>query len=392
MTMERFSVQDLKALISSNESPCVTIYTATRPGGSEEDLVRWKGQLDEAEQKLTALGMSAENAAEFINRPREFLKVKEFWRNTGEGLVLFLSEGLMRLYRLPVRFPNQVSVGPRYEAKPLLPWVNNNGRFYVLALSQNQARLLEGTAHSIQRLEVPGMPANEAEARRAHDRDEPLNYHTHKGGGGRGMEAIFHGQGVGIDDRKDELLQYFQRVDRAVHEFLSNNHSPLVLATVDYLAPIYRSANKYPHLVDTHLKGSPDHLSDQELHDKVWPLVAPNFQKRTADAVAQYEQLRGTGRTTDDLARLLPAAHRGEIETLFVVQGREAWGRFDPNAGAVEQLAADKPRAEELVNLAVTDAIRLGRSIHVVEPGKAFNGVAAAGMFFVPMNKHGKGK
>jgi release factor family 7 len=388
--MERFTNDDLKALVSLRESPCVSIYTATYPGGSEADPVRWKEQLNEAEKKLTASGMSAENAEGFVNRAREYLKVKEFWRDTSSGLATFLSDGLMRLYRLPAQFPNQVTVGPRYEVKPLLPWVNGDGRFYVLALSQNQARMLDCTAHSVQRTNVPGMPANEAEARRTHDRDEPLNYHTHKAGGGQGMQAVYHGQGVGIDDRKDELLHYFQRVDRAVHEFLSNNNSPLVLASVDYLAPIYQSANKYPHLIEAHLKGNPDHLSDQELHDRVWPLVQPRYQERAATAIANYEQFRGTGRTTDDLTQLLPAIHRGEIETLFVVKGREAWGRFDPASSKVEQTPANKAGSEELVNLAVNEAIRFGRTIHLVEPGKAFEGVAMAGMYFVPMNKHGK--
>jgi hypothetical protein len=388
--MDRFINEDLKTLLAQSQGPCVSIYTPTHRGGAEADPILWREQLNEAEQRLMAHGLSPDDAAAILGKARSYLKEPPFWKMTGDGLALFVAPGLMRAYRLPFSFTNQVVVGPQFEITPLVRWLNRDGRFYILAVSQNHVRFLEGTAHTIQRLDVPGMPASEAEARRTHDRDEVLNLHSHPVGVGGAMQAIFHGQGVGIDDRKDELLHYFQQIDRSLRPILDGNRSPLVLATIDYLAAIYRSANKYQHLFDEHLKGNPDRLSDQELHDKIWPMVAPIFQEASNKAIATYQQLRGTGRTVDDLKQLLPAVHRGEIETLFVVNGRQSWGKFDAKTGAVEQTTPDKPGAENLVNLAVSDAIRLGRTVHVVEPSDPFNGLALAGMYFLPLAKHGK--
>jgi Bacterial archaeo-eukaryotic release factor family 7 len=388
--MDRFDHNDMTAILKAQHGPCVTVYTRTRHGGSKEDPARWKEQLKMAEERLIASGVPTAHAATMIDRARKHLKDDEFWKHTSEGLVLFLTNDFERLYRLPVKFENQVFVGPRYQIKPLLPWADADGRFFILALSQNHVQLFEASAHSIRRRPVPGLPANMAEARKTHDRDESLEFHTHPASIGRAFQAVFSGHGVGIDDHKDELLHYFQQIDRAIHPTLVNGKAPLVLATVDYLVSIYRKANKYAYLFEQHLKGNPDRLSEQELHDRVWPLVAPLFHMNANRAVAQYRGLDGTGRTTKDLAQLLPAVHRGEIETILAVAGREAWGQFDGVTGRVRELPATAAGAEDLANTAAVEALRHGRAVHVVEPIDIPDGAAVAGIFFVPMAKHGK--
>jgi hypothetical protein len=283
-------------------------------------------------------------------------------------------------------------VGSRFYVKPLLPWVTGDGRYHILAVSQNQVRLLEATAHDVREVAVPGVPAGLADARRVHDRDEPLNYHTHAAAVGRGMTAFYHGQGVGTDDRKDELLHYFQTVDKALMAALGADAAPLVLAAVDYLVPLYRKASKHPHIVDGHVKGSPDRLSAADLQVLSWPLVAPFFRAPIDHAVAQYQQLAGTGRTTLDLPEVLRAASHGELETLFVVDDRDVWGRFDSATGWVEEHPAPLRDSEELTNLAVTDALSRGRDVHFVEPRDVFPGVPLAGIYHLPMARHRAGR
>jgi hypothetical protein len=42
-----------------------------------------------------------------------------------------------------------VVVTDRFHIKPLLPLLSGDGRFYVLALSQSEVRLLQGTRYSV---------------------------------------------------------------------------------------------------------------------------------------------------------------------------------------------------------------------------------------------------
>jgi hypothetical protein len=390
IVMDRFNRADLKSLVESRPEPCVTIFTNCHPGGAPEDMTRLKEQLHEAERQLLAGKISSEDAVSLLAAARQDAQTPEFWKHASDGLALFIARGFRRTYRLPQQFPNRVAVGSRFLVRPLLPWINDDGRFFLLALSQNKARLFEATAHSVRAINVPDMPASLAEALRFHDRDDVLNVHTHAAPGGRGREVMYHGQGVGIDDHKDEVLTYCQRIDNALRPVLGTGQTPLVLATVEYEAAIYRKANHYPHLHDEVIKGNPDHLGDTQLRDRAWTLMAPKFRARVQQAVARYRQLAGTGRTTNRLEELLPAVQRGEIETLLVIDDRSVWGRFDPNAQRIEQTRADLPDTEDLVNVAVVYAEQHERQIHVVEPDPIFGDSAVAGIYFTPMNNHGK--
>jgi hypothetical protein len=55
-------------------------------------------------------------------------------------------------YHLLVTFVFNTEDSDRFHLKPLLPLLTGDGRFYILALSQNQVRLLQGTRYSVRGL------------------------------------------------------------------------------------------------------------------------------------------------------------------------------------------------------------------------------------------------
>src|SRR5437764_10073617 len=158
--MDRFTRADFNALLEPRDAPCVSLYRGTRRGGGEADLVRWKDALNEAEQRLTERGVRSPDARALLADARALPTNKQFWNGCSDGLAAFIAGGFMRQYRLPLAVPNRVVVGPRFHVTPLLRWVDGDGRFHVLALSQNAVRVFDGTAHSVQPVAVPNLPAN----------------------------------------------------------------------------------------------------------------------------------------------------------------------------------------------------------------------------------------
>jgi hypothetical protein len=51
-----------------------------------------------------------------------------------------------------------VVVADRFHVKPLLPLLTSDGTFHVLAISQNQLRLLEGTRHAVDEIDLENVP------------------------------------------------------------------------------------------------------------------------------------------------------------------------------------------------------------------------------------------
>lgn len=333
--MDVLTREDLRTLLVESHEPCLSLFMPTHRGGSEQDPVRWKNLLREAEERLIARGLCAPKAKEFLDPGHKLSADPSFWKNQSDGLAFFLAQEFQRLYRLPMVFENLVAVGEQFHIKPLLPLISSNGRFYVLALSQHGVRLLQGTRDRVSEVDLKGVPRSLAEALLTHEAKEPFSFHGRRAGEGAGSwSGIFHGHGVGIDDSKDELLHYFQKIDRGLHPLLREERAPLVLAAVDYLQPIYRQANTYVHLLEEGVSGNPDRLSVAELHDQAWPLVQPLFKAEQERAAAQYRRLAGTGHASGDLEAVVAAAYAGRVETLFVaLEHRSGGSSTRPRAG-----------------------------------------------------------
>jgi hypothetical protein len=386
--MDLFTRENLKLLLAERQGPCVSLFIPTHRGGKEEDPIRWKNCLTDVEKRLETRGLRAPEARELLGPARRLVDEPIFWKNQSDGLAFFLAPGFLRLWRVSIPFKPLVVVGERFQVKPLLPLLDGDGRFFVLALSQNGVRLLQGTRQDISAVDLKDTPANLVEALQNHDRDEPLMYHTCPAGGAGSWGAIYHGQGVGIDDEKDDLLRYFQQIDRGLHPVLREERAPLVVAAVDYLLPIYRQANRYPHLLSKGLEGNPDRLSDPELHDRVWPLVEPIFRQAQEKALARYQQLAGTGRTACEVADVVPAAYQGQVETLLVALNQQRWGQFDQVSGSVisvsDRPAAEptdeneQPGTEDLLNVAAIHTLLHGGTVHLLPAAEVPGGLLAA--------------
>ena len=389
--MDLFTRDDLKTVLGEHPPPCISLFMPAHRGGAEEDPIRWRKHLEEAEERLGKAGWRAAEVKELLAPGLRLLEDITFWKNQSDGLAAFLAPQFLRLFRLPMAFKDAVVVANRFSIIPLLPLLSGNGRFFVLALSQKAVRLLQGTRYGVSEVDLKGVPQSLAEALLTHEAMQPFSFFGRRAGEGAGSwGAIFHGHGVGIDDSKEELLHYFQKIDRGLHPLLKEEKAPLVLASVDYLQPIYRQANTYPQLLEQGIEGNPDRLSSRELHDRAWPLVQPLFEAEQQRAAAQYGQLAGTEHTSGDLEAVVGAAYEGRVETLFVALGRQVWGVFDPSTGRVQQHKEAPFGDVDLLDLAAAHTLSHGRTVYAVEPEQVPSKTDVAAIFFLPLPKHGK--
>ena len=374
--MDILNRDGLRILTRKPSGLCVSIYLPTHRAGREiqQDPIRLKNLLGEAEERLTASGLRASGTQELLEPAQRLLQDGLFWQHQSDGLAVFLSREMFGYYRLPFDFQDLVVVTDRFHIKPLLPLLSGDERFYVLALSQNEVRLLQGTQYSVSEVDPEGVPASLAEALRYEDPEKQLQFHTStRTPGGKGERpAVFHGHGTGSNDAKANLLRYFHRVDEGLQELLRGEQVPLVLAGVDYLLPIYKEANTYPHLVDQGIEGNPEELGAEELYERAWAVVRPLFLAAQKEAAAQYRQLAGAGseQASNNLKEVVPAACHGRIETLFVAVGIQQWGSFDPSANMVQLHEEAEPGDEDLLDFAAVQTLLKGGTVYAVEPEK----------------------
>lgn len=386
--MEIPTKEDLRTLIESQDGLHVSLFMPSNRTGidAQQDKVRLKNMLRDVEENLAETGARAPDIKQLLEPGWELLENSQFWRHLGDGLALFLAPGFVRPYRVPQSLTQRAVLNRRFYVKPLLPLLSNDGRFYVLALSQNQVRLLEGTRHTVKEVDTQDMPASLADALRYDDKEEwNLQFHTDtqpsKIPGERA--AIYFGTGTDEPDPKEDILRYFQQINEGVYDLLKNRREVLVLAGVEYLHPIYRAANSYGCLLEQGINGNPEGLSPQELHERAWQIVQPLFSKPQADAAARYEALAGSGSplASGALDTVLAAAYYGRVDTLFLAAIHESWGRFDPNTGKVTSHQQVQPGDEELLDLAAVHTFLNGGTVYAVDAAEVPGGGPLAAIF-----------
>lgn len=375
--MSLITQEEMKALVEAPDGVHISLYMPTRVGSDLRDAnrIQLRNLVKEATQKLADWGADATPAEidEMLRPASDLAAHGRFWGPVGGGLAMFFTPEFSRIYRLPLDFQPEVYVGENFHLTPLLPILASNGRFYILALSQDKVRLLQGTHYTVDQVDLhEDIPQSLAEAMQWDDPESHLQWQTGTGvtveSGDRA--AIFHGHAISqASEHKTNLLRFFQMIDDGLTDLLGDDVAPLVLAGVDYLLPIYRQANTYEHLVEEEaITGNPEMMSAKELHGLAWEIVEPLFAADEANAADAFKQVQGNGQASSDLADIVTAAHFGRVDTLFTVENVQRWGRFYSDTGAVHIHPEQTPGDVDLLNDAAVQTFLNGGTVYVVPP------------------------
>jgi hypothetical protein len=369
---------DLQRLALGRHGPCVSVFLPTHRAGHEVEHspIRLKNLLRQATDALKSDSVRAPEIGRLLAPLWRLLDDGLFWQYQSDGLALFSRPGWWRSFRVPLELPELARVADRFHISPLLPLLTGDGHFFVLALSQNQIRLLEGTRDRLEEVDLPGVPLGVRDALQGEEAQKQLQLYV-ADRGGVGARGIFHGHGSAGDVQEERVLQYLRKVDRALGEVLAGERAPMVLAAVEHLAPIWRKANTYPHLVDEVLPGSPEGLGMHQLHARAWAVVEPLFLQAQREAAARYDQLAGTGLTSQNPRGIIRAGEDGRIDTLFAARHP---------AGGVRGVGSDpSPNGDralrDVLELATVTTLIKGGTVYVLPAGEVPGGGSVAAVF-----------
>jgi hypothetical protein len=359
--------EELHSLVGKQSDHCISIYLPAHRAGAmiRQDPIRLKNLLREATIRLHALGLWGAKAHELLKPAQQLLDQEYLWRHQSDGLALFMTEDFFRHYSLPLRFPKLAVVTDRFHLKPLLRYFTSDGQFYLLALSQNQVRVFQGSRYSLNEIFLEGMPVSLADALDEEGPQKILQFHSSAPSGSI-PAAVFHDQVGENEVRKYRLRRFFRWVDASLRDLLRDEHAPLVLAGTEYLHSTYRPVSTYPHTLIEWINGDAERMPLEELHREAWARVQPYYQRARKDAEELYWELRGTGKTTNRVSEAVVAAMHGRIATLFVLANVESWGSFDAKQNTVTMHADAQPGDEDLLNLMALRTLATGGTVFAV--------------------------
>ncbi len=319
--MDLITQAKLNKLVRWAEEPCVSLYQPAYRSAPEShgNPVHLKNLLKVAEEELVNQGVRSPEARKILAPAKEKVKDEQFWTHQSGGLAIFLSPGFSQMLRLPTEFADRAYVGDHFCMMPLLPLVQNNTRFHILAASQNTCRLLSADRFQCEELRVDGLPEDLQSALGWWHGERELNFHSHqakpKTRGGDDT-AIYHGHYE--DDSDVEISRYLHEVDKALYQQLKHEHTPLVFAGTEELFAAYKEESFYPHLLGAAVLGNPDRRTPEQLREQAWVLIEPVIRDRQRELAAEFGDLTNTGHTTDDPSQVAIAARDGLVQRLII--------------------------------------------------------------------------
>lgn len=357
-----FGAEELHRLLAPQEGPCVSIYLPTdrRHPGWKQDPVRYRSLLSEA-RRLLESRYESRNVEEFLE-PLHALGQGRHWEYSLDGLAVFHSKHVFAGYRLPIPVPERVVVADTFHTKPLLRFLHANQRYLALAVSQKSVELYQGSPFGAGLIALDGLPRGLRDALGAPDFDRTF---SPRSTGTTGF--VCHGRGPGKERKKQELLQYFRVLDRALRDYLMEERVPLILAAVSYYHPIYRQANTYPWLLADGLEGSFERATPEQIHSAAWPIVGGLFESRVQAWVERYHGLVGRGLASDRLEEIAHASVAGRLRCLLIAEGKTIFGMLDRTSGAVRVHDRQMgPEDDDLLDDIGEEALKRGAEVFVV--------------------------
>ncbi|MEI6914363.1 MAG: hypothetical protein WCL39_04450 [Armatimonadota bacterium] len=364
--MSLLTQAEVRTLIEANLSPAISLYMPTSRSGlkTQENPTRLKNLLRQAEDKMADLGHERSYIQQIFKPGYRLVDDQPYWQGHQDGLAVFLADGLCKNYRLPVKFDEACVVSKHFHVKPLIPLLNDDGRFFVLAISRQSCRFLTCTRHSVDEVDVPGLPPSMSEALQL-DTNDSHSQTPQKIGGER---SAAHEHGLVEEDVKANILSYFQIVDKAIREVLNGSKAPLVFAGVESLFPIYKHANDYHYLMEKAIPGNLEDARGEELRDKAWPLVVSFFEKDRREMFQRYPLLHSRGQASGDLREILSAASEGRVGVLFSDWSAQQWGHYDEGTNDMALRGEQRSGDEDLLNVAAIHTLRNSGLVYAVPP------------------------
>ncbi len=343
--------EELLQLAEIRSDVCVSIYlkTSPLPQDIEASRIELHNQLKDAFSQLENSKLDKRRLEALKDELADVLEADDFWFFHANSLAILATPDSIRTYRMANEVKTQLEISDRFYLKPLLRALTFPHTAYILALSENDVRVVEFfSAGPPEEVKVENMPKDALSAVGKSSLTASLGSLTHESGS-RG--------------KKMRLAQYARKVDEALRPLLIHSDSPLILISTEPLASIYRSVSSLINLVDETVFTSPDRITVSELVALGRPVLDKHNAAQLNEVKEKFEVRAGQNRVVTDLTDIARAATYGMISLLLVDFDDSVAGTIDDNG---KLTLTSEPGAYGVIDEVVKRSLACGAKVLAV--------------------------
>ncbi len=375
------AIKDLKPILSA-KGPCVSVYMplAVSPIGQAGNVsaLQWRELMAGLENQVAIWGAEGRQLLDSISN---FQALASEASVSGKSIAVLRSADVFRVTSLQSEVPAKAVLGNELWIRPLLLELTVGRSFYLLALSQNDVRLLHCTTSSSEEIPIGRGSATSFDAYMNSAKPDHARVNGASAGSSAGSARTVVGTTNTERETKEEYLtHFFQQIDRGVTESLKGHTEPLVTVGVDYELSLYKTVNSYSNLIEEGVQGAPNSLKSGEMHARALLALRRDYDSRVDDVLAEYDHKVGGG-ASNRLKDVVTAAHDGRVLTLVVSDSLTTTGSFDEATHEVSGRAKGAGNDQDLVNDAAIQTILHAGNVFVAGNHKMPHGSPVAAIF-----------
>jgi hypothetical protein len=330
------NLHDINLIQQSKGYPSLTITLPTHRSAPEnrQDPIRVKNLVEQATNRL--LEEFGKRDIEVLIGRLQALAEEIDYRNTLDGLALFINHDFARVLYLPFTLKERVAIDETFFIRDLVFAMNRTPRYWVLALSEKPTRLFEATRENLVEISAGGFPMT----------------HTRPGG----EESLPGGFGVQKSAYRDERhRQFFRDIDSALKPFLAKDPLPLAVVGVDRYLSFYKEVSDHKKAFIATLTGSHDKTSAHELGKLVWPPVKAKLAEERQQVLGELDKAIGEQKFVSTVGEVWRMAHEGRGRLLLVEEDFHYPARVDESGAHLTP--AEDVTAPDVLDDAVDEII-----------------------------------
>lgn len=360
--------ESLAALEAIHQPPLLSLYQPTHRRHTEnhKDQILFGNLMKEL--ALSLQQQYSDSEPRLLLEPFETLAHDlDFWNHSLDGLAVMGGAGFFQVFQVPRSVAELAVVGDSFHTKPLRRFLQSVSRYQVLGLSLGKIQLFEGDRNVLDEIDLaPGVPRTMTEVLGG-NLTEPHSTVASYGGVGQSSTPMHHGQGGKKDGVDNDAERFFRAVDRAVLEYHSQPSGlPLILAALPEHHHLFHKVSHSPFLMVEGLSINPDILPINELRERVWQIVEPQYQARLATLADDFASAKSKGLGSDDLAQVAEAAAIGRVASLLIESDRQIAGHLNRATGQITIAAPGDPQVDDLLDDLGELVVKMGGQVMVI--------------------------
>lgn len=360
--------QSLAELHAFAAGPCLSLYQPTHRNhpDNQQDLLRFRQGIESLESSLRKKYSVEETQT--LTAPFWTLAVEtDFWNQTLDGLAVLGCVGIFSIFILPRPVAELTVVADSFHTKPLRRFLQSDSRYQVLGLSRQAIRLFEGDSDSLMEIELGSSVPHTIHEALGEERSESHLSVSSYGGDGGASAPMHHGHGGKKDEIDKDTERFFRAVDRAIVEHYSKPSGlPLILAALPEHHHLFREISHNSRLLVKGIDVNPDAMSLEQLRQKAWQTIEPQYLAQHAQLVDEFKSARAKGLGSDKLTEVAQAVAEGRVSRLLIEAERQIPGHLESSSGTISHADLNHPQIDDLLDDLGELVEKKGGQVHVL--------------------------